>query len=96
MFDFGQINFANGVYNNNGKINGLEVMIMDDAEREDRIVNDFEEILKNEMSPYAALDQAFERNNLSQDDLSNSELDRISRRVNAIYKSAMTNNDWRY
>ena len=96
MFDFRQINFANGVYNNSGKINGLEVMIMDDAEREDRIVNDFEEILKNEMSPYTALDQAFEKNNLSQDDLSNSELDRISRRVNAIYKSAMTNNDWRY
>ena len=94
MFDLRQINFANGVYNNSGKINGLEVMIMDEAEREDKIVNDFEEILKNEMSPYAALDQAFEKNKISQDDLTNTELDRISRRVNAIYKSAM-NNDWR-
>jgi len=95
MFDIGQINFANGVYGNNGQINGMEVMIMENAQKEDDIVNDFEEILKVELSPYAALDQAFERNNVSQDDFTSYELDRISRRVNAIYKSAM-NQDRRF
>lgn len=95
MFDIGQLNFANGVYGNNGQINGMEVMIMENAQKEDSIVNDFEEILKVELSPYAALDQAFERNNVSQDDFTSYELDRISRRVNAIYKSAM-NQDRRF
>jgi hypothetical protein len=95
MFDIGQLNFANGVYGNNGQINGMEVMIMENAQKEDDIVNDFEEILKVELSPYAALDQAFERNNVSQDDFTSYELDRISRRVNAIYKSAM-NQDRRF
>lgn len=95
MFDIGQLNFANGVYGNNGQINGMEVMIMENAQKEDSIVNDFEEILKVELSPYAALDQAFERNNVSQDDFTSYELDKISRRVNAIYKSAM-NQDRRF
>lgn len=95
MFDIGQLNFANGVYGKNGKVNGMEVMIMDEAEKEDKIVNDFEQILKSEMSPYAALDQAFTANNVSQDDFTDSQLDKISRRVNAIYKSAM-NRDGRY
>ena len=95
MFDIRQLNFANGVYNKDGKINGMEVMIMDEAEKEDKIVNDFEQILKSEMSPYAALDQAFAANNVSQDDFTDSQLDKISRRVNAIYKSAM-NKDGRY
>ena len=95
MFNIGQVNFANGVYNNAGKVNGLEVMAMNDAQLEDSIVADFEEILKNELSPYAALDQAFERNNVSQDDFTDSQLDKINRRVNAIYKSSM-NKDWRY
>lgn len=95
MFDIRQVNFANGVYGNNGKINGLEVMAMEESEREDNIVDTFEEILSAEMSPYAALDQAFAANNLSQDDFTDSQLDRISRRVNAIYKSAM-NRDGRY
>ena len=95
MFDIGQLNFANGVYGNNGQINGMEVMIMENAQKEDDIVNDFEEILKVELSPYTALDQAFERNNVSQDDFTSYELDRISRRVNAIYKSAM-NQDRRF
>lgn len=95
MFDIGQLNFANGVYGNDGQINGMEVMIMENAQKEDSIVNDFEEILKVELSPYAALDQAFERNNVSQDDFTSYELDRISRRVNAIYKSAM-NQDRRF
>lgn len=95
MFDIGQLNFANGVYGKNGKVNGMEVMIMDEAEKEDKIVNDFEQILKSKMSPYAALDQAFAANNVSQDDFTDSQLDKISRRVNAIYKSAM-NKDGRY
>lgn len=89
MFDIRQVNFANGVYSNNGRVNGLEVMAMQNAETADKVINDFEEIIKVELSPYAALDQAFERNNVTESDFTDFDLQRINRKVNAIYKSAM-------
>jgi hypothetical protein len=92
MFDIRQVNFANGVYGNCGKINGLEVMAMESSEAADKVINDFAEIIKVELSPYAALDQAFERNNISEDDLTDFDLQRINRKVNAIYKSATGGN----
>lgn len=88
MFDIHQVNFANGVYGNNGRVNGLEVMAMQNAETADKVINDFEEIIKVELSPYAALDQAFERNNVTENDFTDFDLQRINRKVNAIYKSA--------
>lgn len=88
MFDIRQVNFANGVYGNNGRVNGLEVMAMQNAETADKVINDFEEIIKVELSPYAALDQAFERNNVTESDFTDFDLQRINRKVNAIYKSA--------
>ena len=88
MFDIRQVNFANGVYGNNGRVNGLEVMAMQNAETADKVINDFEEIIKVELSPYAALDQAFERNNVTENDFTDFDLQRINRKVNAIYKSA--------
>lgn len=95
MFDIRQFNLANGVYNNSGQINGFEAMIMDSAETADKVINDFEEILKNEMSPYAALDAAFEKNHVTENDFTDYDLEHINRRVNAIYKNAM-NKDRRY
>ena len=88
MFDIRQVNFANGVYGNNGKVNGLEVMAIQNAETADKVINDFEEIIKVELSPYAALDQAFERNNVTENDFTDFDLQRINQKVNAIYKSA--------
>lgn len=95
MFNIGQINFANGVYGNNGKINGMEVMIMESAETADKVINDFEEILKVELSPYAALDAAFEKNHVTENDFTDFDLERINKKVNAIYKDSM-NRDGRY
>lgn len=87
MFDIRQIDFSNGIYTNDGRINGIEAMIMDSDEKADKIVKDFEEIMKNELSPYAALDQAFARNNVTEDDFTDFDLERINRKVNAIYKN---------
>lgn len=87
MFDIKQIDFSNGVYTNDGRINGIEVMIMDFDEKADKVVKDFEEIMKNELSPYVALDQAFTRNNVTEDDFTDFDLERINKKVNAIYKN---------
>lgn len=92
MFDIRQVNFANGVYGNNGRVNGLEAMAMQSAEDADKVIEDFAEIIKVELSPYAALDQAFERNNVTENDFTDFDLERIKRKVNAIYKSAREDN----
>ena len=89
MFSIGQANFANGVYAKNGQINGFQAMIMESDAAADRIIRDFEEILKNEVDPYVAIDQAFEKNNLTQDDFTDFDLDKINKKVNAIYRSKM-------
>ena len=88
MFDIHQVNFANGVYGNNGRVNGFEVMTMESAEAADKVIDDFAEIIKVELSPYAALDQAYERNNITENDLTDFDLQRVKRKVEAIYKSA--------
>ena len=95
MFDISSINFANGVYNQNGKVNGMEVMIMHSNDMADKVINDFEQILQYELSPLAALDQAFKQNKVTEEDFSDFDLKRINRKVNAIYKNKM-NRDGRF
>ena len=93
MFDIRQVDFSNGVMAGN-RINGIEVMAMQEAENADKIVNDFEQILQNEMSPYAAFEQALRNNNLTEDDFSTYEFEKLNRRVNAIYKAKQMNEDY--
>ena len=94
MFDIRQINFSDGVMAG-GRINGIEVMAMQEAEDADKVANDFEQILQNEISPYVAFEQALRNNNLTEDDFSSYEFEKLNRRVNAIYKAKQTN-DWSY
>jgi len=89
MFSIGQINFSNGVYNSQGKINGAEVALAQAAQNEENVVESFERILQSEFNPYTAFEMACAENNLTPDDFTQREFERLQSRVSAIYESKM-------
>jgi hypothetical protein len=95
MFDIQQINFSNGVFNNQGKVNGAEVALAQIAQDEENIISSFEKILQSEFNPYTAFEMACKENNLTPDNFSQREFERLQSKVSAIYQAKM-NKDRRF
>ena len=86
MLSVSGINFANGVYHN-GKINGIEVAIMQSAENADNVINDFEKAIMAGMNPNQAIDKVLKNRNLTAEDFTITDLTRINRRIEAAYST---------
>ena len=87
MFSVSHINFANGVYGPGNQVNGLEVYIMDSSAKADKVISDFEKKLTPGMDPNVLVDQIMRDNHISDRDFTDSDVNRINRRIEAIYKS---------
>lgn len=94
MFSVTNINFANGVYAPNGKINGAEVMIMESSMKADNVIHDFEQALAAGMDPNQVIDKVLKDRHYSESDFTDVDINRINRKVEAIYK-AVNNNERR-
>lgn len=83
--------FSNGVYSGNS-VNGFKTMIMQSSENVDTVVNDFEKALAAGLDPNAALRKAMDDNHLTDDDFTNSDINRVNKKIEEIYRS----NRWRH
>ena len=86
MFSINDINFANGVMSGN-RVNGLEVMIMESSEKADNVINDFEKAFQAGMNPNNVLEGVLYERNYKESDFTNTDIVRINRKIDAIYKS---------
>lgn len=94
MFNIANINFSNGVYASNGKINGAEVMIMESNAKAENVINDFEQAIAAGMNPNLVIDKVLQNRHYSESDFTDMDIKRINRKVEAIYK-AVNNNERR-
>lgn len=88
MFNFGMIQptpthnaFVHGAYACNGQLNGAQVMIMQSQESADNVIKSFEEYLSAGFGIETALTQAYMENNVSENDLTDFDKERIKRKV---------------
>ena len=87
MFSVSHIDFSNGVYGPNNKINGLEAYIMDSSTKADRVIKDFEEKLTPGMDPNTLIDQILRDRHISENEFTETDINRINRKVESVYKS---------
>lgn len=100
MFSLNDIGYNNkifsyGVYSNEypDKINGMSVAVMQSAENADKVISDFEEAIARGVNPNNVIEEVLSRRGLTESDFTNSDILRINRRVEAIYK-AMNNSNY--
>ena len=88
MLSITDLNFANGVYDTatNSKVNGFETMIMQSSANADMVIADFEEAIAKGYDPNRVIDQILTNRGLKESDFTDSDIKRINRRVEAIYK----------
>jgi hypothetical protein len=98
MFNFGMIQptpthnaFSHGAYACNGQLNGMQAMIMQSQESADNVIKSFEQYLSAGFGTEAALTQAYMANNVSENDLTDFDKERIKRKVE---DAAATNFGW--
>jgi len=87
MFNISNINFTNGVYGLNGRINGTEVMIMESSAKADNVIRDFEQALSAGMDPNQVIDEVLKNRHYSESDFTDMDINRINRKVESIYKT---------
>lgn len=88
MFSFGMIQptpthnaFVHGAYACNGLLNGAQAMIMQSQESADNVIKSFEQYLSAGFGIEAALTQAYMENNVSENDLTDFDKERIKRKI---------------
>lgn len=87
MFSVSHIDFSNGAFGPNNQINGLEVFIMDSSEKADKVIKEFERQLTPGMDPNHLIDKIFRDNHYSDRDFTDLDINRINRKIEAIYKN---------
>ena len=87
MFNISNINFTNGVYGLNGRVNGTEVMIMESSAKADNVIRDFEQALSAGMDPNQVIDEVLKNRHYSESDFTDMDINRINRKVESIYKT---------
>ena len=99
MFNFGMMQptpthnaFSHGAYACNGLLNGAQVMIMQSQESADNVIKSFEQYLSAGFGAEAALTQAYIVNNVSENDLTDFDKERIKRKVEDVTNFGW---DWR-
>ena len=78
MFDLGQIDFSDG------KLNGIEAMILDKDNRVDRIIKAFCKRWDSSCDPNVLIDDILFEENIDEDDLSDNEVNCLNRKLNKI------------
>ena len=73
--------FSHGAYACNGQLNGAQAMIMQSQESTDNVIESFEQYLKAGFGIEAALTQAYMENNVSENDLTDFDKERIKRKI---------------
>lgn len=92
MFKVSGIDFSNGAYDpSNRRLNGAEIAIMESAAKADTVIKDFESVLAAGMDPNMVIDKILQERNFSESDFTDMDINRINRRVEAIYKSVNNN-----
>lgn len=98
MFNFGMIQptpmhnaFSHGAYACNGQLNGMQTMIMQSQQNADNVIKSFEQYLSAGFGIEVALTQAYMANNVSENDLTEFDKERIKRKVE---EAAATNFGW--
>ena len=86
MFSIGDINFANGVYSGN-RVNGLEVAIMNSAEKADIIIDDFKKMYRPGLDPNSVIDEIYSSRNINENDLTDTDIERVNRKIRYIYNT---------
>ena len=89
MFSVGDINFANGVYGSNGKINGMETMIMESNSKAETVINDFEKTYRAGMDFNYVLDQIMRNRGFDRRDFTCSDIKRIEKRIHEVYNTSL-------
>ena len=69
--------------------NGFTNMLKQSERDTDIIIKDFQRMFAPGMDPGAVLHDILDRRDISEDDLMDSDIDRLNRRVEQIYKSKM-------
>ena len=87
------LSFSKGVYYNN-EINGIQTFIMQSAENADNVIADFEEAIAKGYNPNSVIDIILSNRGLTEEDFTNSDIKRINKRVEAIYR--LINKNKRY
>lgn len=92
MFSISNLDFAHGAYNNIG-VNGAQAAIMQSAEDADHVIEDFEKAFNAGLNPNDVLREVLASRNLTEKDFTDTDIERINRKVEKIYKSAT--HEWR-
>lgn len=92
------IEFSHGAYygeqlNNQWKVNGAQVAIMQSEENADHVIEDFEKAFNAGLNPNDVLREVMTSRNLTEHDFTDTDIERINRKVEKIYRAKK--NDWR-
>lgn len=79
------LSFAEGAYYGD-KINGTQCFIMQSAENADKVIADFEEGIARGLDPNSIIDTVLANRGLTEKDFTDSDINRINKRVEAIYR----------
>lgn len=74
-----------GIYD--GRLNGIDTMIMDSAQNADNVINDFEKAFAAGMNPNNLLTEILDDRNLTIEDFTDQDIQRVNRKVEQIYKT---------
>ena len=88
------LSFAEGVYHND-MVNGMQAFIMQSGINADNVIADFEEAIARGLDPNSIIDAVLSNRGLTEADFTDSDIKRINKRVEAIYR-LMKNNSRRY
>jgi hypothetical protein len=74
-----------GIYD--GRLNGIDTMIMDSSQNADNVINDFEKAFMAGMNPNNLLTEILDNRNLTVNDFTDQDIQRVNRKVEQIYKT---------
>lgn len=96
MFSITKVDFSNGAYDPYNRLNGMETMILESSHKADNVIKDFEKMLEAGMDPNQVIDKVLQDRHYSEHDFTNMDINRINRKVEAIYKSVNNPNERRF
>ncbi len=78
--------FSHGTFYGN-KINGMQTAVMQSAENANKVINDFDKYFLAGLDPNVVIQKVMDINNFSEADFTDSDISRINKKIESIYKS---------
>lgn len=78
--------FSHGAFYGD-KINGMQTAVMQSAENVDKVINDFDKYFLAGLDPNVVIQKVMDINNFSEADFTDSDISRINKKIESIYKS---------